>query len=606
MDWGYRNMKFQELLPHYFKGSKLRNKFILFFIIVAGIPVLVLGSVSLYLIDFSHRRDVSSLEMRFIDQKTEEIKKFFADTLGLLELTVSTDQTSIDVGDQAFLLDGILRENSAFEEVSFIELTYGMETNKKLRLGKSGEETALEDVSGLEKFSKASEGNNFIGPIYHTLSGPFVSIASPVRNRSGKIISIMSAEINLSSLLDSLQAARLGSSGYLVLLDRNGDFVGGGGPAIFVPGTPLSSLSRVKDLLAGKIFDALEQKDRYRSAFGSVPVVGAGKKIFDTGWVLLVEWPMEDANAIVRDVHNQVMRFTLLSILAVLFVAPFFASRLLKPIRELERGAVAIEQGYFEKQVVITTKDELEELGNAFNRMARGLKRLQELKNEFVFIAAHELRSPVTVINGYISMIFRDKGAGFLTANVKDYLEEIKVINQSLLQLVVDLLEVARSEAGHIAIEVAPLALEDSISKTLSEMKLLAEKKLIMISYEQQANLPRVFGNDTRVREIMVNLVGNAIKYSLDAKPIIISHEITEKEVITRVRDNGFGMSDEAQKKLFEKFYRIRNKNTEQILGTGLGLFIIKQLIERMNGKIWVASKEGEGSTFSFSLPRVL
>lgn len=599
-------MKFQELLPHYLKGSKLRNKFILFFIIVAGIPVLVLGSVSLYLIDFSHRRDVSSLEMRFIDQKTEEIKKFFADTLGLLELTVSTDQTSIDVGDQAFLLDGILRENSAFEEVSFIEPTYGMETNKKFRLGKSGEEIALEDVSRLEKFSKAPEGNNFIGPIYHTLSGPFVSIASPVRNRSGKIISIMSAEINLSSLLDSLKVARLGFSGYLVLLDRNGDFVGGGGPATLVPGAPLSSLSRVKEMLAGQIFDALGQKDRYRSVFGSVPVVGAGKKILDTGWVLLVEWPLEDANAIVRDVHNQVMRFTLLSILAVLFVAPFFASRLLKPIRELEQGAVAIEQGYFEKQVVITTKDELEELGNAFNRMARGLKRLQELKNEFVFIAAHELRSPVTVINGYISMIFSDKGASLLTANVKDYLEEIKVINQSLLQLVVDLLEVARSEAGHIAIEVAPLALEDSISKTLSEMKLLAEKKSIMISYEQRADLPRVLGNDTRVREIMVNLIGNAIKYSLDAKPIIISHEITEKEVITRVKDNGFGMSDEAQKKLFEKFYRIRNKDTEQILGTGLGLFIIKQLIERMNGKIWAASREGEGSTFSFSLPRVL
>ncbi len=599
-------MKFQESLSHYLKGGKLRNKFILFFIIVAGIPVLVLGSVSLYLIDFSHRRDVSSLEMRFIDQNTEEIKKFFADTLGLLELTVSTDQSSIDVGDQAFLLDGLLRENFAFEEVSFIEPTYGMETNKKLRLGKFGESVALEDVSQLEKFNKASEGNNFIGPIYHTLSGTFVSIASPVRNRSGKIISILSAEINLSSLLDSLKAARLGSSGYLVLLDGNGDFVAGGGPATLVVGAPLSALSRVQQILAGKIFDALGQKDRYRSVFDSVSVVGAGKKIFETGWVLLVEWPLEDANAIVRDVNNQVMRFTLLSILAVLFVAPFFASRLIKPIRELERGAVAIEQGDFGKQVVIKTKDELEELGNAFNHMAIGLKRLQELKNEFVFIAAHELRSPVTVINGYISMIFSDKGAGLLTANVKDYLEEIKVINQSLLQLVVDLLEVARSEAGHIAVEVAPLALGDSISKTLSEMNVLAEKKSIMIRYEQQADLPRVLANDARAREIMVNLVGNAIKYSPEAKPIVISHEITEKEVITRVKDNGLGMSDEAQKKLFEKFYRIRNKDTEKILGTGLGLFIVKQLIERMNGKIWVASKEGEGSTFSFSLPRVL
>lgn len=597
-------MKFQELSP-YLSGSKLRNKFILFFIIIASVPVLVSGGISLYLIDFSHRSDVSNLELQIIDQKIKEIQIFFADTLGLLELTVSSDKTYIDASDQAFLLSGLLKENRAFEEVSFIEPTYGRETEKKLRFEEPGEEMVLENTSRLEKFSKTTSGKNFIGPIYYTLLGPFVSIASPVRNRNGEIVSIVSAEVNLSSLLSSIEVTRLGSAGYLVLLDRDGNFVGGGGPDTLVPGTSLSGLSRVKKVLAGKVFNALGEQDRYESVFNSVPVVGAGKKDIETGWALLVEWPLQDADAIIRNVRNQVVQFTLFSILAMLCITPFFASHLTKPIRELERGASEIEQGNFEKQIVIKTKDELEELGSAFNRMAQGLKRLQELKNEFVFIAAHELRSPVTIINGYISMIFSDKAAHLLTEDLKNYLEQIKNANQRLLQLVANLLEIARSEAGRMVIEVAPLALEDSIFQIVSEMKPLVDEKSITLHYEQILNLPRVLGNDVRVKEIMVNLIGNAIKYSPQAKPIIISHEVKEKEVITRVRDNGFGISEEAQKKLFEKFYRIRTEKTESIPGTGLGLFIVKQLIEKMNGKIWVVSEEGKGSTFSFSLPRV-
>jgi len=596
-------MKFQKI-SQYVSGSRLRNKFILFFIIMASVPVLISGGIGLYLIDFSHRYDVSSLELQIIDQKIKEVQIFFADTLGLLELTVSTDKTYIDVSDQTFLLGGLLKENRAFEEVSFIDPKHGHETEKKLRLGELGEEAVLEDVSRLEKFKKTTEGKKFIGPIYYTLSGPFMSIASPVHNRNGEIISIVSAEVNLSSLLHSIEATRLGSAGYLVLLDQDGNFVGGGGPTTIVPGTPLSGLSRVKKVLAGKTFDGLGEEDRYESVFDSVPVVGAGKKDLETGWALLVEWPLQDADAIIRDVRNQVVQFTLFSILAVLLITPFFASHLIKPIKELERGATEIEQGNFEKQIVINTSDELEELGNAFNRMAQGLKRLQELKNEFVFIAAHELRSPVTIINGYISMISDDKTANLLTADIKNYLQQIKNANKRLLQLVADLLEVARSEAGRIAIEVAPFALEDSILQTMSEVKPLVDEKSIVIHYEQLPNLPQVLGDGARVKEIMLNLIGNAIKYSPQAKPLIISHEIKEKEVITRVQDNGFGMSEEAQKKLFEKFYRIRTENTKDVPGTGLGLFIVKQLIEKMNGNIWVVSEEGKGSTFSFSLPR--
>jgi len=100
----------------------------------------------------------------------------------------------------------------------------------------------------------------------------------------------------------------------------------------------------------------------------------------------------------------------------------------------------------------------------------------------------------------------------------------------------------------------------------------------------------------------MTNLVNNAIKYTPEGGEVQVLHEVKGKELITHVKDNGFGIAKEAQKKIFEKFYRVKSEETQEIAGTGLGLFIVKQLVEKMNGKIWFKSQKGHGSTFSFSL----
>ncbi|MDZ4260248.1 MAG: cache domain-containing protein, partial [Candidatus Sungbacteria bacterium] len=202
--------------------SKLQNRFILFFIVLGTVPVFVLGGTALYLIDLSHKRDVSNLELQVIDQKEQEIRKFFSDTLGIIELRVGFTQTSeIDPSQQEFLLAGILDENRAFEEVSLMNLN-GFETAKKSR---RGNESPLQNVSGLTQFIAARKGGNFIGEVHQTISGPIVTIAAPIRNRNDEIIQIISAQLNLSSLVRSVETARLGSSGYLILLDTKGSVI---------------------------------------------------------------------------------------------------------------------------------------------------------------------------------------------------------------------------------------------------------------------------------------------------------------------------------------------------------------------------------------------
>lgn len=579
-------------------GSRLRNKFAVFFIVLAVSPLLILGSLTLYLIDISHRQDVSNLGLQLIDQKIEEVEKFFADTLGILELRVGfTQKSDIELSQQNFLLEGLLEENRSFDEVSFINLT-GKETAKKFR---SGGEIELIDVSLLGKFKTSVSGEDYIGSVYYTLSGPRITLSAPVKNRNDDIIQVLSAEVNLGEISRAVELARLGSSGYIILVDKNGDLIASREKGLSV-GANLSGIDRIKSVLSGQIFDALGQKDRYFSFMNARPVVGAAKRVPKIGWGALVEWPLSDADALIKDVRNQVLTLTLISVLAVLFLAPIFALRLLRPIHDLETGAAEVEKGNFEHKVEITTKDELEDLGTAFNKMLQGLKRLQELKNEFVFIAAHELRAPVTAVKGYVSMLL-EGDAGALPSKAIEFLKPVNQANERLIGLVNDILEIARSEAGRLKIEVSATDIGPLIKATVLELKPLADEKKIGLVYEEFQKPAIALTDNDRFKEILTNLISNAVKYNHEKGWVKVANEAGDNSIITHVEDNGFGMSEEDQKHIFEKFFRAETGKVKEITGTGLGLFITKELVEKMGGRIWFQSNPGHGSKFSFSLP---
>ncbi|MBI2637323.1 MAG: sensor histidine kinase [Candidatus Sungbacteria bacterium] len=430
-----------------------------------------------------------------------------------------------------------------------------------------------------------------------------MTIASPVfgKERGGGepvLVAVLTGEINIRSFGAIVSNAHLGNTGFMYLVDRDGRLLSEGEKKERYYN--LSTLPLVYDILHGR--DRIGRENLgYYDGFFKNDVLASGISIPNLGWGLIAEWPREDANSIVNIIQNQNILFSLAVLFIVIIMSLFLADRIVNPIRKLQEGTRRVAKGDFDVNLDVRTNDEIEELGFAFNDMTKGLKEYQALKDEFVFIAAHELRAPVTAIKGYLSMI-EEGDAGEVSPKLKEYLTPVSQSNKRLVNLVNDLLEVARQEAGRMTIDVSAVNPAPAILSTIEELKPLAAEKNITVTYDA-SGAKSILADEARLKEVMVNLLSNAVKYTIGSGTVTIWHEIGDGTLITHMKDAGIGMSLEAQKKLFQKFYRVADERTRSITGTGLGLFIIKQIIEKMNGTIWAESEINKGSTFSFSLP---
>jgi GAF domain-containing protein len=231
---------------------------------------------------------------------------------------------------------------------------------------------------------------------------------------------------------------------------------------------------------------------------------------------------------------------------------------------------------------------------------------VDRLKSEFVATVSHELRTPMTSIRGYADILLLG-AAGALNENQSHFLQIIKNNTERLNILVNDLLDISRIEAGRVTLAPQPLDLRDVAEDVLADIlrRSQEENKPMAISLEAPKELPRVFGDSERVRQIIDNLVDNAYHYTPMDGQIQVRLHSENGEVQVDVIDSGVGIAPEDQERVFERFYRGEHPLVLATPGTGLGLSIVKQLVEMHHGRIWMTSKgiPGEGSTFSFTLP---
>ena len=228
------------------------------------------------------------------------------------------------------------------------------------------------------------------------------------------------------------------------------------------------------------------------------------------------------------------------------------------------------------------------------------LKDIDRMKDDFVSMAAHELRSPLTVIRGYTEMIGESKN---LSEGAYKQLESIDLAATRLNGLIGDILDVAKLQEGRLSFVFADVDVSQEIANVVESFRRPAEDKKLTISYEQAA-LPMISVDIGRFHQVMVNFIGNAIKYTpAGGVRVIVSNDGMNLSI--RISDTGMGISAEDQKKLFQKFYRVKDAETSGIMGTGLGLWITQEIVKSMHGTISVESIMGKGTDFILTFPIV-
>lgn len=245
------------------------------------------------------------------------------------------------------------------------------------------------------------------------------------------------------------------------------------------------------------------------------------------------------------------------------------------------------------------------ELADAQRELAKknaALAALNEQKNRLLGMAAHDLRNPLGVIMSYARFLNRMAGAK-LDEKELQFVAQIEKSSQFMLRLLEDLLDVSQIESGKLALHLAPLDLAALVENNVALNRVLAGAKQIDIALELPAGLPAVEADATKIEQVLNNLVSNAVKYSHAGTAVRVSVGADDKEIVVAVRDQGQGIPEAELSKLFQPFSKTSVKSTAGEKSTGLGLAITRKIVEGHGGRIWVESRVGEGSTFSFSLP---
>ena len=299
-------------------------------------------------------------------------------------------------------------------------------------------------------------------------------------------------------------------------------------------------------------------------------------------------------------------------IIAIGIIMGVFISRSIsRPINKLGNIADKIADGNFDVEVKATSKDEIGELALQFENMRQRIKasrnELEEkdkLKEEFVSMITHELKSPLTPITGYCEALKRPQIMGLLSEKQTRAVDTIYSNSIKLRKLIGDVLDAQKLDLGRMKFDNDKFEIGKLLQSVINDFKFIIEAKKIQLVTSMKEKLT-LKSDRQRIGQVLSNLIYNAVDFVPKEKGIIeVKVEAKEDNVIFSVKDNGVGISKDEQKKLFGKFFQVDTSTTRKHGGTGLGLSVCQGLVENLGGKIWVESELGKGATFYFSIPK--
>ena len=452
------------------------------------------------------------------------------------------------------------------------------------------------DYSRDPVFSDAQSGRTRYGPVEFDGAEPYMAITlTHSRRDSGVTV----AQVSLRFLSDTINSIQLGDGLYAYAVDEQGRLLAQAKRTEPALGTDLSKEPQVSAAL----------KNAAPVMFGKTV---AGNSVFATSaptsrmkWQVFVEQPLHEA---LDPVYS------------------LLARQMVVPMRALQAGAMRLGESDFGHRIEVKTGDEIEELADQFNRMAERLdesysrleqkvqerthdleEKTRELaiasqhKSQFFANMSHELRTPLNAVLGYSELLL-DGLYGKMPDKAQDVLDRIQVNGKHLLGLINDVLDISKMEAGQLTLVFENYSMKTLIQTVIASTESLAQAKALALTSSIANDLPAGHGDERRLTQVLVNIVGNAIKFT-DKGSVDIGVTARDGDFHITVRDTGPGISPDHQALIFDEFQQVDSSITRQKGGTGLGLSISKRIVAMHGGDISVESALGKGATFHIRLP---
>lgn len=363
--------------------------------------------------------------------------------------------------------------------------------------------------------------------------------------------------------------------------------------------------------IAGALNARFDQSTRFSDTLGynmkyvAVRVPGAA----GTHAVVRFALPLSEVQLQIRVIHRVVLLGAIATLIIALTIAYYVSRSITSPIRQMQSAAERIARGDFDTRVSIKSKDELGQLAKSLNTMAdelrqkiENLKKMDTIRTDFVANVSHELKTPLTLIKGYIETL-EDRALDD-EQQTRRFIAIIKDHANRLENIINDLLRLSELELSKDCLDKTGFDLKALIDDIVLGFGRAIEAKRVTLKVNSQGNDFKIQADSHKIVQVFVNLIDNAIKYAADAGRVDISIQEDAGELTVIVEDNGTGIPPEHIDRVFEPFYRVDKARSRKLGGTGLGLGIAKHIVAAHNGKIRIESQPAKGTKLFVTLPR--
>lgn len=573
--------------------SKVGSRFTWIFFAVSLLGLVLVNAVWLFPSLSDIEKNTSELRLEIATRAAESVEQFVETKVRALQNTA--DVLRFEPEDAELLLNRLLKENIEFNTISLLDENL-QEYEKVSRFQVVGEQDLI-DYSQYTDVQDFAKGRIYLGPVTRSQNlEPIMLIAVPIEGN------MLFAELNLKRLSDDISRFRVGESGKVYLIDGSGNLIIDPDLSLVLRHLNLQDRSIVQRL--GPSEDIVRISEHMNEK--GITVRATGLFIPTLNWSVIAEQDVAEINTL----RNRII---LLSILSTGIGVLLLSLLLFNSVRVLHLNKNLADYLARLSLTTSTLKErnkESDEIAKVLVRrdleLTESNERLRELdtiKSEFVSVAAHQLRTPLTGIKWTLNALIEEE-FGKLERDQKKLVSDGLRATYRLIDLINDLLDTARIEEGRYGFSFISQSLAPVVEQIFERHEKIAKEKGVKFLLQlPKRRLPLLRLDAEKIGIVIENLMDNAIKYTVPGGSVLIRVVKDKQYVTVKVADTGIGIPKEQQRRVFTKFFRAANAQLAQTSGTGLGLYVSQNIVEQHKGTLSFESKENKGTTFILSLP---